>query len=272
MNEHGYMFLIALFHVTDDTVLIGKSLLQELGKNFIILIYNRNACKILLYIIVGLTTKYFTPNIISHLEALYSISQENGNSKKDSSARLDELKSYIREPLESFLANLNMTLFKSLLDDPVSLSLMNEIIFSEPNIEKYVSSIVQILTSLVSTEESQLTSKSFQKFLLSLLNNQTHHEDLNKLSIIANELKPFISQYIRKLFSSDFDFCVKFVFYWIHCIDCTHTNQKDQLKQLVSTDKSEWIKALKKSIDKVVPNDSVNTQNKPHLYLYNLLK
>ncbi|KAI9311049.1 armadillo-type protein [Dichotomocladium elegans] len=86
-DEYGYLVLIRLLDVMDDTVLVNKAVVAELCKNAAELFADKFARRVFLYILVGRNTKYLSPDTVRQLTEGDAIRQ----SKKDPKIRADEI-------------------------------------------------------------------------------------------------------------------------------------------------------------------------------------
>ncbi|KAI8066341.1 armadillo-type protein [Gongronella butleri] len=86
-DEYGYLVLLRLLDVTDDTVLVAKTVLAELGKNAKELFADKYGRRVFLYILAGRNTKYLAGDTIQFLTAGDDIS----NSKKENKVKAAEL-------------------------------------------------------------------------------------------------------------------------------------------------------------------------------------
>ncbi|XP_065069916.1 pumilio homolog 3-like [Rhopilema esculentum] len=107
MEEYGYLVLLALFDVVDDTVAMRKSILSEIIPKFPELIQNQYGRKVILYLLSPRNKNYFAPKSIQLLET----GDGNPTSKKNAATRqeelrggiLDKLFTYMNENVDSFI-------------------------------------------------------------------------------------------------------------------------------------------------------------------------
>ncbi|ORX62028.1 ARM repeat-containing protein [Hesseltinella vesiculosa] len=86
-DEYGYLVLLRLMDVTDDTVLVSKTVLTELGKSAKELFANKFGRRVFLYILAGRNTKYLSVDTVQFLAAGDDIS----TSKKENKVKAQEL-------------------------------------------------------------------------------------------------------------------------------------------------------------------------------------
>eukprot|EP00795_Rhopilema_esculentum_P004855 gene4855-21184_t len=106
-EEYGYLVLLALFDVVDDTVAMRKSILSEIIPKFPELIQNQYGRKVILYLLSPRNKNYFAPKSIQLLET----GDGNPTSKKNAATRqeelrggiLDKLFTYMNENVDSFI-------------------------------------------------------------------------------------------------------------------------------------------------------------------------
>lgn len=87
MDEYGYLVLLRLLDVTDDTVLITKAVLGELSKHAKELFADKFGRRFFLYILAGRNTRYLSPETVQLLKEGDKIR----NSKKDPEMRAQEI-------------------------------------------------------------------------------------------------------------------------------------------------------------------------------------
>jgi pumilio family protein 6 len=87
MDEYGYLVLLRLLDVTDDTVLITKAVLGELSKHAKELFADKFGRRFFMYILAGRNTRYLSPETVQLLKEGDKIR----NSKKDPEMRAQEI-------------------------------------------------------------------------------------------------------------------------------------------------------------------------------------
>lgn len=101
-SEHGYLTLLTLFDVMDDTVVVKKIILAELQRNLADIALNEYGRHVILYLVAKRDSHYFPPNIVEYLRQ----GDNNSTSKKPVDVREKELLDAIRNPLlEAITAN-----------------------------------------------------------------------------------------------------------------------------------------------------------------------
>ncbi|KAI8349206.1 armadillo-type protein [Choanephora cucurbitarum] len=86
-DEYGYLVLLRLLDVTDDTVLISKAVVGELSKSAKDLFADKFGRRVFLYILAGRNTRYLSPETVQLLKE----GDEIRVSKKDPEARAQEV-------------------------------------------------------------------------------------------------------------------------------------------------------------------------------------
>ncbi|CAO3587481.1 unnamed protein product [Absidia cylindrospora] len=86
-DEHGYLVLLRLLDVTDDTVLVAKAVVDELSKHAKELFADKFGRRFFLYILTGRNTRYLSPETVQQLVA----GDEISTSKKDLKVKAGEL-------------------------------------------------------------------------------------------------------------------------------------------------------------------------------------
>eukprot|EP00123_Amoebidium_parasiticum_P016797 comp23587_c0_seq1/m.40007 comp23587_c0_seq1/g.40007 ORF comp23587_c0_seq1/g.40007 comp23587_c0_seq1/m.40007 type:complete len:660 (-) comp23587_c0_seq1:242-2221(-) len=94
-EEHGHNVLLSLFDVTDDTVLVRKSIINEIISNILEISTDKYGRLVLLYLLVPRSKTYFNPQVVAHL----AVGDGNPNSKKPMDVRQGELRDGISKAL-----------------------------------------------------------------------------------------------------------------------------------------------------------------------------
>lgn len=131
-NEHEIAALMALFHLVDDTVLLGKALIGELKEQIPVLFSEKVSRRLLFFLIGGVNGQYLSPQIVQSLREAAKDAEAAGTSKKNPEVRFSELHEQILPALESFLAD-NVSFAFSDLDKS---HLAVEIIAGKPESEQ----------------------------------------------------------------------------------------------------------------------------------------
>ncbi|XP_062611509.1 pumilio homolog 3-like [Saccostrea cucullata] len=100
-DEYGYLVLIALFDVVDDTKLVGKIILEEIFKNLHDIGQNQHGRKVLQYLLCPRDPHFFQPDIVRVLKE----GDSNPHSKKDSALRYRELLTMVSQPFLQFIVD-----------------------------------------------------------------------------------------------------------------------------------------------------------------------
>lgn len=104
MEEYGHLILLGIFDSVDDTKLVGKAILSEIGENIEEIATNKYGVRVLKYLMAGRNPAYTFP------DALKLLRQGDGNehSKKDTDIRRSELVSSASSAVISWVSN-NLT-------------------------------------------------------------------------------------------------------------------------------------------------------------------
>ncbi|XP_037070899.1 pumilio homolog 3-like isoform X2 [Pollicipes pollicipes] len=94
-DEHGFLVMLALFDVVDDTRLVRKALLDEMMTNIVDIVASEHGRKVVHYLLSPRSTVYFHPQLIATLAE----GDQNSTSKKDPEVRRRELLEGVSEPL-----------------------------------------------------------------------------------------------------------------------------------------------------------------------------
>lgn len=89
-DEYGHLVLITLFNTVDDTVFVSKAFISELKKSICYLIKSKFGRRPLLYILLGRSSRYFSPLVLAKLKEVDDLKRKT--SKKDDETRRQELK------------------------------------------------------------------------------------------------------------------------------------------------------------------------------------
>lgn len=93
--------LMAILCFTDDTVLVGKAIVQELAGMLNLLVAGKTGQRVVLMVLAGAQDKYVTPGVASLLRECESFAVST--SKKDSLVRRKELLGYLLPALNTFV-------------------------------------------------------------------------------------------------------------------------------------------------------------------------
>ncbi|XP_048763203.2 pumilio homolog 3-like isoform X2 [Ostrea edulis] len=100
-DEYGYLVLIAMFDVVDDTKLVGKIILEEMLKSLNEIAQNQHGRKVFQYILCPRDPHFFQPDIVRVLKE----GDNNPHSKKDSTVRYKELLTMVSPPLLQYIVD-----------------------------------------------------------------------------------------------------------------------------------------------------------------------
>ncbi|ETW01611.1 hypothetical protein H310_06245 [Aphanomyces invadans] len=105
----GYLVLLRVLDVLDDTVLVQKSVLSELQDHWLDVALHQNGSKVLLQLLSPLNTKYLHPDEIALLQppmvpAAVGSTELVVNYKKDPETRRKELWAGLKAPIEAMCA------------------------------------------------------------------------------------------------------------------------------------------------------------------------
>ncbi|OLL26691.1 Pumilio y domain family member 6, partial [Neolecta irregularis DAH-3] len=145
-DEFGHMFLITILDILDDTVLSSKSIISELETKLEELCMSKYGRKVILYLLVGPSPRYFFKQNLSTLEKCHEIRKDT--SKKDACVRKKELLSKISPSLLEFVKN-NL---KFLVRNSLACQVVMEVVL---NAEANPSSILNSLAELASGDPAE---------------------------------------------------------------------------------------------------------------------
>ncbi|RHY07692.1 hypothetical protein DYB25_000559 [Aphanomyces astaci] len=105
----GYLVLLRVLDVLDDTVLVQKSVLSELQDHWLSVALHQNGSKVLLQLLSPLNTKYLGPDEIALLQPPMVPADNDSNElvvnyKKDPDTRRNELWAGLKTPIETMCA------------------------------------------------------------------------------------------------------------------------------------------------------------------------
>ncbi|CAK4072390.1 unnamed protein product [Aphanomyces euteiches] len=111
----GYLVLLRILDVVDDTVLVQKSILSELHSHWLDVALHQNGSKVLLQLLSPLNSKYFGPEEIQLLQP--PMVDDNGeqvvNYKKDPQVRRNELWKGLKSTIETMCSENAAALLRS---------------------------------------------------------------------------------------------------------------------------------------------------------------
>eukprot|EP01118_Nematostelium_gracile_P009132 TRINITY_DN3060_c0_g1_i4.p1 TRINITY_DN3060_c0_g1~~TRINITY_DN3060_c0_g1_i4.p1 ORF type:complete len:571 (-),score=162.66 TRINITY_DN3060_c0_g1_i4:3-1658(-) len=109
-EEYGHLAIMRILDVTDDTILTKKSILGELVRELESLVYDKYAKFVFLDIMANHSPKYFPQATLAYLQSTVEFMDDSGQmqsvavGKKTSQVRLEDLLSYLSEPLLNYCA------------------------------------------------------------------------------------------------------------------------------------------------------------------------
>ncbi|TMS33901.1 hypothetical protein L596_001589 [Steinernema carpocapsae] len=122
-ERYGHRVLLAIFDNVDDTVLVTKHILSEIGDNIADVCSDKYGQKVLHHLAHPRDTDYFLTSIVE----LLSTGDNNQHTKKPSEIRYPELFAGIVEPLLTYMAaNMRELLFNTLTVDLVRHTLQSK--------------------------------------------------------------------------------------------------------------------------------------------------
>jgi len=115
MEEYGHLILLGIFDSVDDTKLVGKAILSEIGENIEEIATNKYGVRVLKYLMAGRNPVYTFP------DALKLLQQGDGNehSKKDTAIRHSEL---VSTASSSVLSWVSANLTAGIYDPPTTIT------------------------------------------------------------------------------------------------------------------------------------------------------
>eukprot|EP00124_Ichthyophonus_hoferi_P002821 Ihof_evm1s212 gene=Ihof_evmTU1s212 len=122
MEEHGHHVLFSLFDSVDDTVLLKKSILNEIIADLSNLTKDKYGRLTILYLIAPRASNYFNPQVVASLK----IGDANPNSKKTAEARQNELREAMSAPLIEYCTE---NMYDMVREGPLS-QLVEEVILN----------------------------------------------------------------------------------------------------------------------------------------------
>ena len=185
-DEHGYLALVTLLDLTDDTVMTGKHIVSELSLHIKECMENPYGKRVLMYLVSGgFSSNFFNASVVSQLDALYKLSSSLGNTKKDKKTRSNELFEEIKGPFYKYWAAeivRNEESLMQILADPASASLLQESLNLIDESCRTVSSMAfSRLFEVLSSDMNLLAeNKAVSLFLNRTLTKSSMHVDLCK--------------------------------------------------------------------------------------------
>ncbi|KAG0317763.1 pumilio domain member 6 [Dissophora globulifera] len=107
-EEYGHMVMLRMFDVVDDTVLMSKAILAEIIKELEDIVKDKFGRRVILYLLVGRSPKYISPQSIELLAKGDAI--RASTSKKDAAIRSAELLGHISPALISLIVSKTQSL------------------------------------------------------------------------------------------------------------------------------------------------------------------
>lgn len=93
--------ILALLLYVDDTVLMGKALVQEISKDLESVVFSRFSSRAILLVLAGAFSQYITPPMAAFFEKVTPLSETT--TKKDAAVKRSELQEYLMPALRVFV-------------------------------------------------------------------------------------------------------------------------------------------------------------------------
>ncbi|SMN19532.1 similar to Saccharomyces cerevisiae YDR496C PUF6 Pumilio-homology domain protein that binds the 3' UTR of ASH1 mRNA and represses its translation [Maudiozyma saulgeensis] len=269
-NEHGHMVFINILMVVDDTVLVFKTFGAAIKDAFADFATDKYGRRPLIYLLMGLNGKYFSPIIKKELERYFEMASKT--SKKDPVVRKQELVA----KFSNILLNGVGTKYATILPDNIGSQFFSELLtcdeFYAQLDEKNVAKYEEILNSVTVYFKGDVTEKKHPvhdafstRFLKSLISGGKWDSKERKV-IPFEHIKGLGVPFATKFYDEIIDSTNLLV--WINEKDCSFTivalyetlNNTEEGKQFIKD-----LKSVKKNIN-------VDSSNKGAQLLLKLMK
>lgn len=148
-DEFGYLVLLTLFSVVDDTVLLEKYLIRDFSKLFM-KSENEYVRKVAAFLVCGPIGRVFAGDVTRALAEYQALSKELGNSKKDPLARSQELMGQFVADAECYCDRNPEATLQNVALGEISIAVLRERKFESP-ILKSVLAILHPDSEAIST-------------------------------------------------------------------------------------------------------------------------
>ncbi|KAI9020779.1 armadillo-type protein [Phycomyces nitens] len=172
-DEQGYIVLLRLLDVTDDTVLITKAVLGELSKNAKELFANKFGRRFFLYILAGRNTRYLSPETVQELKAGDAIR----TSKKDPQQRSQELLKASSPLLIKMVADNAGTLMREKLSSQVVHEIM---LHADGDKTAAINAILELAAEPIENENHVIVDRFANRIIKAMIKADTAEESNDK--------------------------------------------------------------------------------------------
>ncbi|KAF7724022.1 hypothetical protein EC973_001429 [Apophysomyces ossiformis] len=188
-DEYGYMVLLRLLDVTDDTVLINKAVLGELSKHAEELFADKFGRRFFLYILAGRNTKYLSPETVQILKA----GDEIRTSKKDPEVRSQELLKASSPQLIKLVAENAGTLMREKLSSQVVQEIM---LHAEGDKTEAINAILDLAGEGVEVDDHVIEHRFANRVIKAMIKADTA-EEANDKALMPLEFAAKLLERIR---------------------------------------------------------------------------
>ncbi|KAI8376486.1 armadillo-type protein [Radiomyces spectabilis] len=172
-DEYGYLVLLRLLDVTDDTILVSKAVLGELSKHAKTLFADKYGRRFFLYILTGRNTKYLSYDTVQFLKA----GDEIRVSKKDPELRSEELLKASSPELIQLVTNNANDLLREKLSSQVVQEIMLHAVGDK---DKAIESILSLAKEPIETEDHILEHRFANRVIKAMVHADSAAETNDK--------------------------------------------------------------------------------------------
>ncbi|KAG0164793.1 pumilio domain member 6 [Apophysomyces sp. BC1015] len=198
-DEYGYLVLLRLLDVTDDTVLINKAVLGELSKHAQELFADKFGRRFFMYILAGRNTRYLSPETVQLLKA----GDEIRTSKKDPEVRSQELLKASSPQLIKLVTDNAGVLMREKLSSQVVQEIM---LHAEGDKSEAIDAILDLAGEGIEVDDHVIEHRFANRVIKAMIKADTA-EETNDKAVVPLEFAPKLLERIQpnlKHFSTNF--------------------------------------------------------------------
>lgn len=270
-NEYGYAVFITALLCVDDTVLMFKSFGPSVKEHLNEFIVDKYARRPWLYILLGLDTKYFAPNIMEELKRYIALSEATSK-KPFSQRRLELLEKFAPMFLKSISKHYAEILEENLGCQFISEVLLNDELYEQlsekdvENFQKVIDNIAVTFKGDISEEEHPIQRPYSTRLLKALIQGGKWNSKERKVEP-AKKVKGLGIEFAAKFYDEIID--SSNLLDWINNANSSFTVVA-LFETLNGTDEG---KQFLKDLKSVIPNiDTTEEDNKGAKLLLKLIK
>ncbi|ORY98669.1 armadillo-type protein [Syncephalastrum racemosum] len=189
-DEHGYVVLLTMMDVVDDTKMVHVAMLNELIKKGKKLVSNKYARRVFLYLLSGRNTKYLSYDTVQQLK----VNDEWRRSKKDPETRSRELLEYASPELIELVAENAPVLLREKMASQVVQEIMLHAVGDK---SKAIDAILVLVDESIEKENHIMEDRFGNRVIKAMVKGDTA-EDFNDKARDPLGFAPLLLEHIRE--------------------------------------------------------------------------